>query len=527
MLLKLQHLQDLSSFLIDVCHFLVVRSHEPEVASALYKELLFYYDKFVRPVKNASGAVDVKFGASLIRIIDVDEVHQVMTTSLWMEMQWNDYRFVWDPQLWNGIKKLHIPSDQIWTPDIVLYNNAYGEPHISIVSSALVYYTGAVVWKPPSIYKSFCNISTEYFPYDIQSCVMKFGGWTYTGHLLNVRQLPVNLKDVPEQRIDEDGENYEHLEQGMDLSFYNPSAEWDLLSLTSSRYVKIYPGCCGSDAYIDVRFNLILRRKGLFYTVNLVIPYMLIAILTTFVFYIPPREHKMTYLVQTLVAVTVFLLVLVELIPPSSLAIPQIAKYVFVVTQFHFAFESFNFCCKKFLWINKRKWPKIYRDASSNPVPQWMRVLFLQTLPKYLMIKPPGEDILINGELVFADRTSRCSKKVSRRSSTYFLQTYSGDVRLSQLAQIRGMHPDLIRRMIGNLSFISDQFRAFENDSRVSSEWAYVAVAMDRFWHIIFTAINLLGVVAVFIQSPTFYDSRLPLPSQAPYKPLTAEIARQ
>ncbi|VIO89213.1 Uncharacterized protein BM_BM18042 [Brugia malayi] len=60
--------------------------------------------------------------------------------------------------MYGNIRKLHVPSDQIWIPDILLYNNADGEPHITIMSDALVYYTGAVVWKPPSIYKSFCPV---------------------------------------------------------------------------------------------------------------------------------------------------------------------------------------------------------------------------------------------------------------------------------------------------------------------------------------------------------------------------------
>lgn len=41
--------------------------------------------------------------------------------------------------------------------------SADGEPHITIMSDALVYYTGAVVWKPPSIYKSFCPVNLEIF----------------------------------------------------------------------------------------------------------------------------------------------------------------------------------------------------------------------------------------------------------------------------------------------------------------------------------------------------------------------------
>ena len=40
-------------------------------ADQLYEDLLYYYNKNVRPVRNASETVHVKFGASLIRIIDV------------------------------------------------------------------------------------------------------------------------------------------------------------------------------------------------------------------------------------------------------------------------------------------------------------------------------------------------------------------------------------------------------------------------------------------------------------------------
>ena len=36
--------------------------------------------------------------------------------------QWYDYKLIWDPEKFDNIKKLHIPSDQIWVPDILLYN---------------------------------------------------------------------------------------------------------------------------------------------------------------------------------------------------------------------------------------------------------------------------------------------------------------------------------------------------------------------------------------------------------------------
>lgn len=36
--------------------------------------------------------------------------------------EWNDYRLVWDPDSYDGIQRLRIPSNHIWLPDIVLYN---------------------------------------------------------------------------------------------------------------------------------------------------------------------------------------------------------------------------------------------------------------------------------------------------------------------------------------------------------------------------------------------------------------------
>lgn len=35
---------------------------------------------------------------------------------------WYDYKLTWDPNEYGGVKMLHVPSDHIWRPDIVLYN---------------------------------------------------------------------------------------------------------------------------------------------------------------------------------------------------------------------------------------------------------------------------------------------------------------------------------------------------------------------------------------------------------------------
>lgn len=47
---------------------------------------------------------------------------------------------------------------------------------------------------------------------------------------------------------------FEYRENGMDLAYYYPSAEWDLLRLNATRNEQLYGSCCGTVAYVDVRF---------------------------------------------------------------------------------------------------------------------------------------------------------------------------------------------------------------------------------------------------------------------------------
>ena len=58
--------------------------------------------------------------------------------------------------------------------------------------------SGKVEWKPPAIYHSSCEMDVEYFPFDEQTCVMKFGSWTYDGFqviiILNLSLSPASYK---------------------------------------------------------------------------------------------------------------------------------------------------------------------------------------------------------------------------------------------------------------------------------------------------------------------------------------------
>lgn len=72
-----------------------------------------------------------------------------------------------------------------------LFFSADGNYEVTIMTKAILHHDGKVVWKPPAIYKSFCEIDVEYFPFDEQTCFMKFGSWSYDGYMVRTTILKI------------------------------------------------------------------------------------------------------------------------------------------------------------------------------------------------------------------------------------------------------------------------------------------------------------------------------------------------
>ncbi|CAG2062167.1 unnamed protein product, partial [Timema podura] len=329
------------------------------------------------------------------------------------EQKWVDYKLIWNPEEYGGVEMLYVPSEHIWLPDIVLFNkpfqrsareistlkndklwvhsmynklevgecfllytflelreddvNADGNYEVTLMTKATLKFDGEVFWKPPAIYKSSCEINVEYFPFDEQSCTMKFGSWTYNGVQVDLK----HMEQVPGSNL---------VKVGIDLREFYLSVEWDILEVPATRNEEYYPCCtepysgniqgteyyypCCTEPYSDIppyvpdippyvpdispyvpdippyvpdippfvpdiTFNMTMRRKTLFYTVNLIIPCVGITFLTVLVFYLPSDSgEKVTLCVSILLSLTVFFLLLAEIIPPTSLAVPLLGKYL-------------------------------------------------------------------------------------------------------------------------------------------------------------------------------------------------------
>lgn len=194
--------------------------------------------------------------------------------------------------------------------------------------------------------------------------------WTYDGFQVDL--VHINQKVDPSDLIP----------IGIDLRDYYRSVEWDIMSVPARRNVKTYP-CC-PEPYPDITFNITIRRKTLFYTVNLIVPCVGISFLTVLTFYLPSDSgEKVSLCVSILLSLTVFFLLLAELIPPTSLVVPLIGKYLL----FTMILVTLSILVTVIV-LNVH-----FRSPSTHTMPAWVRYIFLQILPKILLMRPPHEPL--------------------------------------------------------------------------------------------------------------------------------------
>ncbi|XP_052791607.1 acetylcholine receptor subunit alpha-like 1 [Mya arenaria] len=471
-------------------------------AKRLYHDLLIQnkYNKLIRPIgNNTNKPLMVRMGIRLSQIIDVDELNQVMTTNVWLRQEWYDFKLTWHPVEYGGVDRLYVPSELIWLPDIVLYNNADGDFEVQLLTKATVMYTGLIIWEPPAIYKSACIMDVEFFPFDVQNCSLKFGSWTYDGFEIDLVHVCAN-----------DSDSTEVIVNGIDLSEFYQSVEWDVISVTAKKNIKRY--ICCLEPYIDVTFHVTMRRKTLFHTVTLILPCAVISFLTVLVFYLPSdSEEKITLCISVLLSLTVFFLLLTEIIPPSSVVIPLIGKYL-LFTMILVTLSIIVTVC--ILTIH-------FRSPATHNMSHWTQTVFLHILPKMLCMKRP---------IMRKYRLMKCNgvKQRNRKLEPSFIrcderhvtsQPREGLHLLEEDQQCRNcQRGSAVNRRVEvaftDVKYISDHLKEEDEYSSNIEDWKFVAMVLDRMFFWIFTSASIIGTFGILLQAPTLYDDRSALSAE-------------
>ncbi|XP_071502901.1 neuronal acetylcholine receptor subunit alpha-10-like [Diadema antillarum] len=312
------------------------------------------YSSVVRPVMHQSETITVKMDIAVIGLLDMDEANQIMTANTYMTQRWRDSFLVWDPAAFWNITAIQIPIESIWRPDVILINNANDNLDGGIRwTHATVDFTGEVVWRTNAILMSACPMNPLYFPFDTQECPLVFGSWTFNGD-----QVDVIINSTVG-----------------DMSQFVGNGEWDLDGFPVQREVT-HKLCCAGD-YPVITYTIVLQRRFLFYFFNLVIPCVLISSLVLMGFYLPSDAgEKITLTLTLLLALTVFLLLVAETMPPTSDLVPLISQYFAAIIVAVGV-------CTVFAVINLN----LHHRGDSKRAPKCLRRVVLGKLAKFVGVR--------------------------------------------------------------------------------------------------------------------------------------------
>eukprot|EP00066_Takifugu_rubripes_P022148 XP_011611414.1 PREDICTED: neuronal acetylcholine receptor subunit alpha-7 [Takifugu rubripes] len=471
----------------------------------LYHDLMVNYNRLERPVLNDSAPIVVELGFTLRQIIDVDEKNQVLITNAWLQLYWTDIYLSWNPESFPGVQNLRFPSSLIWMPDILLYNSADERFDATFHTNVLVNATGVCQYIPPGILKSTCYIDVRWFPFDVQRCDLKFGSWTHNGWLLDLQMMDV------------------------DISTYIPNGEWDLVGVPAKRN-ELYYDCC-KEPYPDVTFTVTIRRRTLYYGLNLLVPCVLISGLALLVFLLPADSgEKISLGITVLLSLTVFMLLVAEIMPATSDSVPLIAQYfastmmivglsvvvTVLVLQFH------------------------HHDPHGGKMPKWVRVVLLNWCAWFLRMKKPGED----KQAVASSRPpdhKRSHPPPHASASTIQVATIPGQapaptangnmnlyfsyhalaldnptlppasdpsvIRSEQTRSLLLEQLPEISQILEEVQYIARRFREQDEGEAICSEWKFAAAVVDRLCLVAFSLFSIICTFTILMSAPNFIEA--------------------
>jgi len=467
----------------------------------LLEDLMNYYQKLERPVANESEAVQLKFGLTLQQIMDVDEKNQMMMTNVWLNLEWTDNNLRWNESEYGNIADIRIPPSLIWAPDILMYNSASESFDGTYPTNVVVTSEGQCTYIPPGIFKSSCQIDITWFPFDDQNCAMKFGSWTYNGF-----KVDFQLQS----------------EQG-DTGTFIANGEWALLGVPATRNEVIYD-CC-PEPYLDITFEIRIRRRTLYYFFNLIVPCLLIASMAVLGFTLPPDSgEKLSLGVNLLLAIVLFSTIVGDMLPVTN-STPLIGTYFNAIM-----FMVASSVVTTILILNYH-----HRVADTHEMPDWVQLIFLQWIPWFLRMSRPGEKITRKTIMMQKKMREMEQKEISSKSLLANVLDMDDDFRGKAPPYMQTVHPSHVKPPVPNedhkrsslkypmveessimstpfkkelglilkeIRVITDKIREEDDSSTVEGDWRFAAMVLDRLCLLFFTVFTILATVAVLLTAP-------------------------
>lgn len=261
------------------------------------------YDRHIVPLIDQNQKLFVDFSlmlsASDIEFIEVENKVRIRVD---VETLWRDENLHWNASDYGNLTELQIQGDWVWRPDTLIRIPQRGEGMDQILEGDskeldIVLYDNGMVFRHTTLTVSlFCSIDTTDFPFDEQ---------TFT-FILSMQTLGSNLEYTNSSAC-----LHNPLDDG------NP--RWSDLRV-SNVPVRDYP---------DLKCTVSMRRKPLFFVINIILPVVFLGFLEVLVFLIPADAgEKLSYAVALLLSYSVFVSFVADNIPEDSDHVSDLFYYI-------------------------------------------------------------------------------------------------------------------------------------------------------------------------------------------------------
>ena len=430
------------------------------------RQYLFENDtKDVRPVSNYTKRMLLTMDVEFLKVISVDERKQLIKLKLWLRMNWTNELLTWDTQEWGGIDVLKVDPTLVWKPDIILYNNCNSESRDTTDHQRDLLHLnsdGHCYWVTRLITVTSCQLDVKYFPFDYQTCTLKFGSWAYS---------------TPEL----------HLIQGVEpftTKYYTNSSEWDLHNIKQEVKAEMFKA-----AYTTLSIEYSLARKPLYYLFNVLVPCIILMGIILLSFSLPPGSgERVGITITILLAFTVFLHLVQGSLPTTSTSIPLLSIFYMIVM----AESGCSLLTTCVVLI-------VYHRGTTKGVtrlPDWVRKHFLgnkfDEVSKYTFRNKYSLECIEKVDQICMPMSFRSSNgnKVSNA------QEDLGSINLSSI------YPE---EMLKEVKVITSMIHEQNRQDEIEEEWHRLSLTLDKIFFWIFLIIFIITSLCILV--PASYGS--------------------
>nr|XP_046168868.1 5-hydroxytryptamine receptor 3A-like [Oncorhynchus gorbuscha] len=229
-----------------------------------------------------------------------------------LAVTWNNERIWWDPSQFCGISRVSVPKEMLWIPDLLIYEMIEKDdgPHSPYL---YVSHDGIVLIEDEMKVVSTCKMDVHKFPFDTQRCNITFSSAIHI--VTDIQLIPFSNSSRVTQASRE---------------VMQTQGEWEFLDMTVSRGKLIL-----DREWDQISYTITMARRPLLHVINFLLPILFFLCLDLASFLISDqRGEKLGFKVTVLLAISVLLLILNDILPSMSNRTPLIATYCIVIFSF-------------------------------------------------------------------------------------------------------------------------------------------------------------------------------------------------